>query len=133
MHVHSDGLDDSGTSRNSRLCGKVTYTLELGALVRSQRLHAITFSLFFGEKGEFFSFGKVISAHELNVSFVFEMEEEMAPTPVLLPGKSHGQRSLVGNSPRGHRRAGRDWALHFVFEIVRSYRGYKMPVLKLPL
>ena len=24
------------------------------------------------------------------------------PTPVLLPGKSHGQRSLVGCSPRGH-------------------------------
>ena len=25
----------------------------------------------------------------------------MAPTPVLLPGKSHGQRSLVGCSPWG--------------------------------
>ena len=24
------------------------------------------------------------------------------PTPVLLPGKSHGQRSLVGHSPWGH-------------------------------
>ena len=23
------------------------------------------------------------------------------PTPVFLPGKSHGQRSLAGNSPRG--------------------------------
>ena len=26
----------------------------------------------------------------------------MAPTPVLLPGKSHGRRSLVGCSPWGH-------------------------------
>ena len=25
------------------------------------------------------------------------------PTPVFLPGKSHGQRSLVGYSPWGHR------------------------------
>ena len=25
------------------------------------------------------------------------------PTPVLLPGKSHGQRSLVGSSPWGHK------------------------------
>jgi len=25
--------------------------------------------------------------------------EEMQPTPVLLPGKSHGGRSLVGYSP----------------------------------
>ena len=25
------------------------------------------------------------------------------PTPVLLPGESHGRRSLVGYSPRGHK------------------------------
>ena len=25
------------------------------------------------------------------------------PTPVFLPGKSHGQRSLVGCGPRGHK------------------------------
>ena len=29
------------------------------------------------------------------------VEKEMAITPVLLPGKSHGQRSLVSYSPRG--------------------------------
>ena len=29
------------------------------------------------------------------------LEKVMAPTPVLLPGKSHGRRSLVGCSPRG--------------------------------
>ena len=31
------------------------------------------------------------------------LEEEMAATPVLLPGKSHRQRSLVGYSPKGHK------------------------------
>ena len=25
------------------------------------------------------------------------------PTPVFLPGESHGQRSLVGQSPEGHK------------------------------
>ena len=30
------------------------------------------------------------------------LEEGMAPTPVFLPGESHGQRSLEGYSPRGH-------------------------------
>ena len=30
------------------------------------------------------------------------LEEEMAPTPVCLPGKSHGQRSLVGCSSWAH-------------------------------
>ena len=32
------------------------------------------------------------------------------PTPVLLPGKSHGWRSLVGCSLWGSRRVGLDWA-----------------------
>ena len=32
------------------------------------------------------------------------LEKEMATTPISLPGKSHGQRSLVGYSPRGHKR-----------------------------
>ena len=31
------------------------------------------------------------------------LEEETAPTPVFLPGKSHGQRSLVGYSPWGYK------------------------------
>ena len=37
----------------------------------------------------------------------------MAPTPVLLPGKSHGQRSLVGCSPRGHEELDMTERLHF--------------------
>ena len=32
------------------------------------------------------------------------------PTPVLLPGKSHGWRSLVGCSPWGSQRVRHDWA-----------------------
>ena len=31
------------------------------------------------------------------------LEKALAPTPVLLPGKSHGRRSLVGYSPQGHK------------------------------
>ena len=34
------------------------------------------------------------------------LEEEWQATPVFLPGKSHGQRTLVGYSPRGHKRVG---------------------------
>ena len=29
--------------------------------------------------------------------------KELQPTPVFLPGKSHGQRSLMSYSPQGHR------------------------------
>ena len=31
------------------------------------------------------------------------LEEKMEPTPVFLPGESHGQRSLAGYSPKGHK------------------------------
>ena len=37
----------------------------------------------------------------------------MAPTPVLLPGKSHGWRSLVGCSPWGHEESDMTERLHF--------------------
>ena len=37
------------------------------------------------------------------------------PTPVLLPGKSHGQRSLVGYSPWGREESDTTERLHFPF------------------
>ena len=37
------------------------------------------------------------------------------PTPVLLPGKSHGRRSLVGCSPWGHEESDTTGGLHFYF------------------
>ena len=43
------------------------------------------------------------------------------PTPVLLPGKSHGWRSLVGCSPWGHEEADMTERLHFHFSL--SYIG----------
>ena len=39
------------------------------------------------------------------------------PTPVLLPGKSHGQRSLVGCSPWGHKEQDTTERLHFHFSL----------------
>ena len=39
------------------------------------------------------------------------------PTPVLLPGKSHGRRSLVGCSPRGHEESDTTERLHFPFSL----------------
>ena len=40
------------------------------------------------------------------------------PTPVFLPGKSHGQRNLAGYSPWGCKRVGQDWVtkqqLHYL-------------------
>ena len=39
------------------------------------------------------------------------------PTPVLLPGKSHGRRSLVGYSPRGRKESDTTERLHFHFSL----------------
>ena len=38
------------------------------------------------------------------------------PTPVLLPGKSHGRRSLVGHSPWGREESDMTERLHFSFQ-----------------
>ena len=42
------------------------------------------------------------------------LEKEMVfPTPVFLPGESHGWRSLVGYSPRGHKKLDTTERLHY--------------------
>ena len=45
------------------------------------------------------------------------MEKEMATTPVFLPGKSHGRRSLLGYSPRGRKESDTTEQLHFTSNI----------------
>ena len=40
------------------------------------------------------------------------LEKEMQPTPVLMPGKSHGQRSLAGYNPWGHKESDMTWQLN---------------------
>ena len=39
------------------------------------------------------------------------------PTPVLVPGKSYGQRSVVGYSPWGHKKLDMTERLHFHFSM----------------
>ena len=45
----------------------------------------------------------------------FPWRRKWRSTPVLLPGKSHGQRSLVGYSPWGRKELGTTERLHFPF------------------
>ena len=40
----------------------------------------------------------------------FPWRRKWQPIPVFFPGTSHGQRSLVGYSPRGLKRVRHDWA-----------------------
>ena len=40
------------------------------------------------------------------------------PTPIILPGESHGRRSLLGNSPQGRKESDTTERLHFHFSIL---------------
>ena len=58
-------------------------------------------------------FGNVNICVNLCTSSRHSSRRQWHPTPVLVPGKSHGQRSLVGCSPWdrwGSLRVGHDWA-----------------------
>ena len=48
------------------------------------------------------------------------------PTPVFLPGKSHGWRSLVGYSPWGHKESGTTKWLHFLFALCMGYQDWPL-------
>ena len=52
----------------------------------------------------------------------------MAPTPVLLPGKSHGWRSLIGCSPWGHTESDTTERLHFHFSLSCIAEGNGNPL-----
>ena len=50
--------------------------------------------------------------HKNGLKEIFQ-RRQWHPTPVLLPGKSHGQRSLVSCSPWGHEESDTTERLHF--------------------
>ena len=50
------------------------------------------------------------------------------PTPALLPGKSHGQRSLVGCSPWGRKESDTTERLHFHFSLSCTGEGNGNPL-----
>ena len=52
-----------------------------------------------------------LNRHETNKKIPWRRKWQ--PTPVLLPGESHGGRSLVGYSPWGHKESDTTVQLHF--------------------
>ena len=66
---------------------------------------------------DFFTLGKVTQG-----------EDNGTPTLVLLPGKSHGWRSLVGCSPWGHEEPDTTERLHFHFSLSCIGEGNGSPL-----
>ena len=59
----------------------------------------------------------VQTSAQLHLSHILARRRQWHPTPVLLPGKSHGQRSLVGCSPWGREESDMTERLHFPFSL----------------
>jgi len=70
---------------------------------------------------------KMKSGLLLNVVVRQSWRRQWHPTPALLPGKSHGQRSLVGCSPWGHEKSDRTERLHFHFSLLCIGEGNGNP------
>ena len=56
-------------------------------------------------------------ATSLSLFTFMHWNRKWQPTPVFLPGESHGRRSLVGYSPRGCRESDTTEQLHFHFSL----------------
>ena len=65
---------------------------------------------------------------ELNTDIQTNRRRQWQPTPVLLPGKSHGQRSLVGCSPWGRQESDTTERLHSHFSLSRIGEGNGHPL-----
>ena len=57
----------------------------------------------------------------------FSRSRQWHPTPVLLPGKSHGWKSLVGCSPWGRKESDTTERLHFHFSLFMHWRRKWQP------
>ena len=55
--------------------------------------------------------------HKIKIPSFFLQRRQWQPTPVLLPGKCHGQRSLVGCSEWGREESDTTERLHFPFSL----------------
>ena len=66
-----------------------------------------------GDSGVLPSF-QVFPAWQSEVSLIFGLSWKWQPTPVFLPGKSHGRRNLVGYSPWGRNKSDTTERLHFL-------------------
>ena len=62
------------------------------------------------------------------VSSISRWRRQWHPTPVLLSGKSHRQRSLVGYSPWGHKESDMTERLHFHFSFSLEKEMHPTPV-----
>ena len=72
--------------------------------------------------------GLDVAELESHLTMLIFQRRQWQPTPVLLPGKSHGWRSLVGSSPWGHEESDTTERLHFHFSLSCIGEGNGTPL-----
>ena len=73
-----------------------------------------------------------IKGFVIQKSRVFFQRRQWHPTPVLLPGKFHGRKSLVGCSPWGRGESDTTERLHFHFSLSCIGEGNGNPLVFVP-
>ena len=67
----------------------------------------------------------------LDLKVALPWTRKWQPTPVLLPGKFHGLRSLVGYNPWGRKESDTTERLHFHFTFfLTDHNGSKLKIFK---
>ena len=95
-------------------------TYEITSLMSMQPLN-ITLHRFISMKERLWNINNIKSRLKIQNLHMYTRypcwRRQWHPTPVLLPGKSHGRRSLVGYSPWGHEESDTTERLHFHFSL----------------
>jgi len=109
------------THNRSRLCPQRAHILLLLLLLISDTYMFLLLLYFFFSVLILVERGEIVNYFGRNQSFIFHdawyRRRLWHPTPVLLPGKSHGRRSLVGCSPWGCEESDSTEQLHFHFSL----------------
>ena len=109
--------------------GHLVIRLSLSAAITSTSSDSVSLRVGTGESRNQCSANGTYFAHtSISSSLVQPSEKAMEPTPVLLPGKSHEQRSLVGCSPWGREELGTTERLHFCFSLSCTGEGNGNPL-----
>ena len=88
------------------------------------KLHTLTSQPLLSEQWTAKTIGALIIYSDLGR---LSRRRQWQPTPVLLPGNSDGQRSLVGCSPLGHEESDTTEQLHFHFFTFMHWRRKWQP------
>ena len=104
------------------------YRCESWTIKKAECQRTDAFELWYGEDSQAYKEIKPINPKG-NQSWIFiEGRRQWHSTPVLLPGKAHGWRSLVGCSPWGREESDTTERLHFHFSLSCIGEGNGSPL-----